>query len=101
MQSAWDNSEGPGAADSSKEPVKKSAQELGWTAPTPIDYEAAKSKDPVQPSQQITAKYEYAGDVGDLGPEVSPSSVKDRCLCYSTILHCFLISSLLHSSSLI
>lgn len=93
MQSAWDNSEGPGADTSPpvNEPAKKTAQELGWTAPTPINYEAAKSKDPIQPSHQITAQYEWDGAVGDLGPEASPSFVKDNCLC--SFLHVIAFSS--------
>lgn len=75
---------------------KKTAQDLGWSLPVKIDYAAATSKDPVQPFYHTTNKYEYNGDVGDLGPKVSTFR---ESLQVNTVMKIQFVSSRLITSS--
>ena len=59
------------SGDADNDGGKKTAQDYGWDLPTDINYAEAASKNPVQPFYHTTGKYEYNGDVGDLGPEAS------------------------------
>lgn len=56
------------AADQPSEEI--SPQQAGWAAPTKVDYEAAQAKEPVQPLLVTDLRYEFNGDIGDIGPKV-------------------------------
>lgn len=75
-----DDAPPPGAEEVTE---RKTAQELGWNEPTAIDYEAAASKQPLKPIIYTDTKYEYDGEMGDIGPKVS----SDRFAVFFRILH--------------
>jgi ATP-dependent RNA helicase DDX3X len=56
------------SVQSSGDATKINPQDHGWGERSAIDYTLAMSVDPVQEDTNTTAKYEYNGDIGDIGP---------------------------------